>query len=267
MIFTGDELSKSVISNLSKNLTFWYITLFKLYQLKGYNPTCYIIMLSTKHSSPCCFIFWIAQKVPGWGMSFIEAALELQACHTADYKCIESASVKPFPNSEAPESEERLTAAEIMAPAGNKKVRHRTKLGRMTVYPLTDSFCTPLKRAGHFGASGCRRDRYRWRRLRVCAWEERLRKSRTVDTWSHRGVPRSRYYDFNYCACAMLVKFPNWNEVVGSVLIVFLCLCLCFSATAAQRVPEGGLWCHANVHFLRQRWQTREQGQHSALHR
>lgn len=42
--------------------------------------------------------------------------------------------------------------------------------------------------------------------------------------------------------------------------------CVC-SAAAAQRVPESWFQCHADVHFLRKRWQTREQGPDSELHR
>lgn len=58
------------------------------------------------------------------------------------------------------------------------------------------------------------------------------------------------------------------DEAWHSFKMFFLDICVfCSSAPAAQRVPEGGLRCHANVHFLRQRWQTGEQGPHSTLHR
>lgn len=59
------------------------------------------------------------------------------------------------------------------------------------------TFCILQCHAEHFGASGCRRDRYRGRGLCLRPWEERLCKSRTVDTWGCRRAPWSGYHALN----------------------------------------------------------------------
>ena len=60
-------------------------------------------------------------------------------------------------------------------------------------HKLLRNFYSP---AGNPGASGCGRGRDRGRRLRLRPGEERLRQSRTVDTWSRSRAPWS-----GYCCC------------------------------------------------------------------
>lgn len=71
--------------------------------------------------------------------------------------------------------------------------------------------------AGNFRAPGCGGNRYRGRRLRLRPWEERLRKSRTVDAWSRSGAPWSRYHPLKLFL--ELITTPKvrsqWNGAFG----------------------------------------------------
>lgn len=73
-------------------------------------------------------------------------------------------------------------------------------------YKLLRNVCSP---AGYPGASGCGRGRHRGRRLCLRPGEERLRPSRTVDTWGRSRAPWSGYY----CCCCLPVFIH--------------CLCVC----------------------------------------
>lgn len=136
-------------------------------------------------------LFWRSQNVPG-GDGELHGGGSRVTQDSPHPGTINASCAPPSsPSQTLRGPEETLTAAEVMAPAGNKKVKRRNSGGFGFIISF-DSVCTLLKRAGHFGASGCRGDRYRRRGLRICSWEERLRKSWAVDTWGHHGVPRRR---------------------------------------------------------------------------
>lgn len=86
--------------------------------------------------------------------------------------------------------------------------------------------------AGDFGASGCRRNRDRGRRLCLRPGEERVREGRAVDTWSCCRAPRSRSV-----GNAFLCLSPNMTpRPVNPVVVRFVCLAFfqCGSCTGSS---------------------------------